>query len=191
MSWPYRLEDWAFALALGQGYVLLDRAGTVIATAAWWAYGEDPSFSGDDHRRESCPRPWPRCPADGCAAGGGAPAHDHAELDRRVVALYERRGFVRIGVIQQHQGVPHARPEAPPASLVRAMAPSDVEAVARLDRQATGWARRPMLDRLIQAGDGHVLVRDGEPRGCAISRLFAAATSSVPWLPTPRPMRAP
>ena len=29
-----------------------------------------------------------------------------------------------------------------------------------------------MLDRLIQAGDCHVLVREGEPRGCAISRLF-------------------
>jgi hypothetical protein len=52
------------------------------------------------------------------------------------------------------------------------MAASDVEAVARLDRLATGWARRPMLERLIQAGDGHVLLRDGEPRGYAISRLF-------------------
>ena len=29
-----------------------------------------------------------------------------------------------------------------------------------------------MLDRLVQAGDGYVLVRDGEPRGYAISRLF-------------------
>ena len=87
------------------------------------------------------------------------------------LALYERRGFVRIGVIQQHQGVPDKRHQAP-ASLVRAMAPSDVESVAHLDRQATGWARRQMLDRLIQAGDGHVLVRDGEPRGYAISRPF-------------------
>ena len=52
------------------------------------------------------------------------------------------------------------------------MATSDVEAGARLDRQPTGWARRQMLDRLIQAGDCHVLVREGKPRGCAISRLF-------------------
>ena len=26
MSWPYRLEDWAFALELGQGFVLHDSA---------------------------------------------------------------------------------------------------------------------------------------------------------------------
>jgi len=88
------------------------------------------------------------------------------------LALYERRGFVRIGVIQQHQGVPHERHQAPPATLVRAMVPSDAEAVARLDLQATGWARRPMLDRLIQVGNADVLMRDGEARGYAISRLF-------------------
>ena len=29
-----------------------------------------------------------------------------------------------------------------------------------------------MLDRLIEVGDGLVLVRDGEPRGHAFSRLF-------------------
>jgi hypothetical protein len=88
------------------------------------------------------------------------------------LALYERRGFARIGVIQQHQGVPDERHQAPPASHVRAMAPSDVKAAARLDRQATGRARRQMLDRPIEAGDGLVLVCDGEPRSYVISRLF-------------------
>ena len=88
------------------------------------------------------------------------------------MALYERRGFARIGDIRQHQGVPKERHEAPSPSLVRAMAPSDVEAIARLDREATGWARRLMLDRLVQVGDGHVLLRHGEPRGYAISRPF-------------------
>jgi predicted GNAT family N-acyltransferase len=172
MSWPYRLEDWAIALELGQGFVLRDSAGTVIATAAWWAYGEDHASAGMIIVAKA---------AQG--RGYGARLMDSllAAAQRRTItlnstaeglALYERRGFVRIGVIQQHQGVPHERPQAPPASLVRAMAASDVEAVARLDRLATGWARRPMLDRLIQAGDGHVLLRDGEPRGYAISRLF-------------------
>ncbi|WOH53587.1 hypothetical protein [Bradyrhizobium sp. sBnM-33] len=52
------------------------------------------------------------------------------------------------------------------------MAPSDFEAITRLDRQATGWARRPLLDRLVQSGDGYVLLRDGIPRGYAISRRF-------------------
>jgi hypothetical protein len=52
------------------------------------------------------------------------------------------------------------------------MSPSDVDAIARLDREATGWTRRPMLDRLVQMGEGLVLVREGAPRGYAISRLF-------------------
>ncbi|MDM0041176.1 GNAT family N-acetyltransferase [Variovorax sp. J22G21] len=172
MSWPYRLEDWAFALELGQGFVLRNSAGTVIATAAWWAYGEDDA---------SCGMIIVSKAAQGRGHGARlmdallAAAHPRTitlNSTAEGLALYERRGFVRTGVIQQHQGVPHERHQALPASLVRVMAPSDVEAVAHLDRKATGWARRQMLDRLVQAGDGHVLVRDGEPRGYVISRLF-------------------
>jgi hypothetical protein len=88
------------------------------------------------------------------------------------LALYERRGFMRTGVVQQHQGIPHGRHEAPPESLVKPMAATDFDAVERLDRQATGWDRRPMLKRLLEVGEGFVLARDGEPRGYAISRRF-------------------
>lgn len=172
MSWPYRLEDWAVALELGRGFVLSDHAGTVIATAAWWAYGET---------HASCGMIIVAKAAQGRGYGARlmdallAAAHPRTitlNSTAEGLALYERRGFVRIGVIQQHQGIPHEHHQTPPARLVRAMAPSDADAVARLDRQATGWARRQMLDRLVQAGDGHVLVRDGEPRGYAISRPF-------------------
>ena len=172
MSWPYRLEDWAIALELGQGFVLRNGAGTVIATAAWWAYGET---------HASCGMIIVAKAAQGRGHGARlmdallAAAHPRTitlNSTAEGLALYERRGFVRIGVIQQHQGVPHERHQAPPAGLVRAMAPSDAEAVAHLDLKASGWARRQMLDRLIQAGDGQVLVRDGEPRGYAISRPF-------------------
>jgi GNAT superfamily N-acetyltransferase len=172
MSWPYRLEDWAIALELGHGFVLRDSAGTVIATAAWWDYGEDHASAGMIIVAKV---------AQGRGHGARlmdallAAAHPRTltlNSTAEGLALYARRGFVRIGVIQQHQGVPEEHHHAPAASLVRAMAASDAETVARLDRQATGWARRRMLDRLIQAGDGHVLVRDGEPRGYAISRPF-------------------
>lgn len=172
MSWPYRLEDWALALELGQGFVLRDSAGTVIATAAWWAYGEDHASAGMIIVGKA---------AQGRGHGARlmdallAAAHPRTiTLNSTVegLALYERRGFVSIGVIQQHQGVPGEHHRAPQASLVRVMAPSDAGAVARLDRQATGWTRRRMLDRLIQAGDGDVLVRDGEPHAYAISRRF-------------------
>ena len=31
MSWPYRLEDWALALELGQGFVLRNGAGAAVS----------------------------------------------------------------------------------------------------------------------------------------------------------------
>ena len=46
MSWLYRLEDWAIALELGQGFVLRNDAGNVIATAAWWACGDEHASTG-------------------------------------------------------------------------------------------------------------------------------------------------
>ena len=52
------------------------------------------------------------------------------------------------------------------------MAPSDLAAIVGLDHEATGWTRREMLNRLIEVGDGYVLLRDGIARGYAISRLF-------------------
>jgi GNAT superfamily N-acetyltransferase len=172
MSWPYRLEDWAIALQLGQGFVLHNGAGTVIATAAWWAYGEAHASAGMIIVAKAAQGRGHGARLMDALLAAAHPRTIALNSTAEGLALYERRGFVRIGVIQQHQGVPNERPQAPPTSLVRAMAESDVEAVARLDWQATGWARRQMLGRLIQAGHGHVLVRDGEPRGYAISRLF-------------------
>jgi len=171
MSWPYRLEDWDLALQLGQGFVL-ESAGAVIGTAAWWAYGEAQASAGMIIVAKA---------AQGCGHGARlmdallAAAHSRTitlNSTAEGLALYERRGFVRIGDIQQHQGVPKQRHEAPPSSLVRTMAPSDVEAIMHLDREATGWTRREMLDRLVRVGGGYLLVRDGEPRGYAISRPF-------------------
>jgi GNAT superfamily N-acetyltransferase len=171
MSWPYRIEDWDLALQLGDGFVL-QRAGAVIGTAAWWAYGETHASAGMIIVAKS---------AQG--RGYGARLMDAllAAAHRRTIvlnstteglALYRRRGFVPIGVIHQHQGIPKQRHEAPQPCLVRAMAPSDFEAIIRLDWQATGWARRPLLHRLVQIGDSYVFLRDGIPRGYAVSRLF-------------------
>jgi GNAT superfamily N-acetyltransferase len=172
MAWPYRLEDWAIALELGRGFVLQGGAGSVIATAGWWPYGEDHASAGMIIVTKA---------AQGRGCGARlmdallAAAHPRTltlNSTTEGLALYERRGFMRTGVIQQHQGIPHGHHEAPPASLVKPLAAADVDAVERLDRQATGWDRRPMLRRLVELGEGYVLYRDGEPRGFAISRLF-------------------
>jgi ribosomal protein S18 acetylase RimI-like enzyme len=172
MSWPYRLEDWALALELGEGFALRNGAGRVIATAAWWAYGKDHASAGMIIVAKA---------AQGRGHGARlmdallAAAHPRTlalNSTAEGMGLYESRDFIRIGVVQQHQGVPAERHPPPSANLVRPMAASDIDAIVHLDQQATGWARRQMLERLIQAGEGHVLVRDGQPLGYAVSRLF-------------------
>jgi GNAT superfamily N-acetyltransferase len=171
MSWPYRIQDWDVALQLGYGFVL-QHAGVVIGTAAWWPYGENHASAGMIIVAQA---------AQG--RGHGARLMDAllASAHPRTVALnstaegitlYRRRGFVPIGVIHQHQGIPSGGREAPRPDFVRSMAASDFEAIARLDREASGLERRRMLERLVQSGDGYILRRDGTAHGYAISRLF-------------------
>ncbi|SFH83978.1 Predicted N-acyltransferase, GNAT family [Bradyrhizobium sp. Gha] len=170
MSWPYRLEDWDVALQLGQGFVL-ERAGTVIGTAAWWPYGETHASAGmiivakDAQGRRYGARLMDALLTS--AYSRSIALNSTAEG----IMLYRRRGFVPIGVIHQHQGIPRERHEPPPG-LVRAMTASDFVAIMRLDRDATGLERRQMLEKLLQNGDGYVLQRNGMVRGYAVCRLF-------------------
>src|SRR3989337_2106181 len=39
LQWPYRLEDWAFALGLGRGFAV-EIDGRLAGTALWWPYGD-------------------------------------------------------------------------------------------------------------------------------------------------------
>jgi GNAT superfamily N-acetyltransferase len=171
MGWPYRLEDWEVALELGQGFAL-ERGGEVIGSAMWWPYGETHASAGIIIVAKA---------AQG--RGHGALLMDAllaAAQSRSITlnstaegfALYERRGFATVGTIQQHQGVPARQHDAPPSSLVRPMTAADAEAVARLDREATGWTRPKTLQMLAQIAQGHVLRRDGAPRGYAFCHLF-------------------
>ena len=170
MSWPYRLADWDVALQLGHGFVL-QRAGAVVGTAAWWPYGETHASAGMIIVAKA---------AQGRGYGARlmdallASAHPRSialNSTAEGITLYRRRGFVPIGVIHQHQGIPRGHHESPPG-LVRPMTASDFGAIMRLDREATGLERRQMLEKLLQSGDGYVLQRDGMARGYAVSRLF-------------------
>jgi GNAT superfamily N-acetyltransferase len=170
MSWPYRLEDWDVALQLGEGFVL-ERGGAVIGTAAWWPYGETHASAGMIIVAKSAQGRGYGARLMNALLTSTRPRSIALNSTAEGQALYQRRGFVPIGVIHQHQGIPRRRYEPPPG-LVRAMAASDFEVIMRLDRDATGLERRQMLEKLLQSGDGDVLQRDGMARGYAISRLF-------------------
>jgi GNAT superfamily N-acetyltransferase len=171
MSWPYRLEDWDFALRVGRGFAL-ERGGAVIGTAAWFPDEAGHATIG-------------MIIVSGAAQGRGygtrlVEALLGAAGPRTLLlnstaegrALYARYGFTPVGTIRQHQGPYRHRGAAAPDPGVRAMTPDDIEAVAALDRAASGLARRPLLEQLIAAGGGHVILRDGAPAAYAITRPF-------------------
>ncbi|MBR0825638.1 GNAT family N-acetyltransferase [Bradyrhizobium manausense] len=171
MSWPYRIEDWDVALHLGHGFVL-QHDGVVIGTAAWWPYGETHASAGMIIVAKAAQGRGYGAQLMDALLTSARPRTVALNSTAEGIMLYRRRGFVPIGVIHQHQGIPSEDCGAQRSSLVRSMAASDFEAIARLDREATGLERRRMLDRLVQSGDGYILQRDGTARGYAISRLF-------------------
>ncbi|NGM35491.1 GNAT family N-acetyltransferase [Methylobacterium sp. DB0501] len=171
MSWPYRIEDWDFALQLGRGFVL-ECDGAVIGTAACFPYGESHATVGMIIVAKA---------AQGRGYGTRLMQALLMEAGPRSIllnstaegcALYERYGFVPVGTLLQHQGGYTARAAVVPDDRVRALAPADLDAVLRLDRAATGLDRRPLVERLAVSGEGYVLLRDGLPAGYAIARLF-------------------
>lgn len=171
MSWPYRLEDWDVALQLGHGYVL-QRLGEVIGTAAWWPYGDTYASAGMIIVAKAAQGRGYGARLMDALLASARPRTVMLNSTAEGIMLYRRRGFVPLGTIHQHHGIPRGRFEMPPSGLIKPMAVSDFEAITRLDQEATGLERRRMLDRLLQSGDGYVLQRGGTPRGYAICRLF-------------------
>ena len=106
MSWPYRLEDLALALKLGQGFVL-QSTGAVIATAAWWAYGEAHASAGMIIvAKADQGRGYGARLVDALLAAAH-PRTITLNSTAEGLALYERRGFARIGDVHQHQATMH------------------------------------------------------------------------------------
>ncbi|AWN50212.1 GNAT family N-acetyltransferase [Methylobacterium terrae] len=171
MAWPYRIEDWDFALRLGRGFVL-ERDGGVVGTAALFPYGESHATVGMIIVAKAAQgRGYgTRLVAALIEAAGPRSILLNSTPEGR--ALYERYGFVPAGTLRQHQGPFTAQVPPLPDDRVRAMVPADLGAVLRLDRAATGLDRRPLVEALAAAGDGFVLLRDGAPAGYAISRPF-------------------
>jgi GNAT superfamily N-acetyltransferase len=171
MSWPYLLKDWEFALQLGRGFVVTS-AGAVVGTALWWPYGDTHASAGMIIVSKAVQGRGYGARLMDALLAAARPRIVTLNSTAEGLALYARRGFASIGMLHQHHGVPGQGRDMPPVGNVRAMVPSDFEAIVGLDHEATGWMRREMLNRLIEVGCGYVLLRDGIPRGYAISRLF-------------------
>lgn len=160
LQWPYRLEDWAFALELGRGFAV-EIEGRLAGTALWWPYGERYGSAGmiivaaQDQRKGIGGVLMDALLAD--AAGRTLILNSTAEG----MALYTRLGFVPYGRVHQHQAVLDRPPVAEAPEALRSFVPDDRLAIQALDEAATGMDRRALLDALLEISEVSVIERGG------------------------------
>ena len=171
LEWPYRAEDWGFALALGRGFGV-DLDGRLVGTALWWPYGDDYASAGmiivasDAQRRGIGARLMDALLAD--AAGRTMILNSTVEGE----TLYRRAGFERCGVVEQHQAVLEAAPVIDAGVPLRAARPGDYAALDALDRAASGMDRQALLGALFGTADVLVVERDGRLMGYGCVRRW-------------------
>lgn len=166
-GWPHRREDWHLLQRLSQGVVALS-AGEVVGTALATRFGGvamanmiivDARMRGHGLGRHMLTR---------AMAGVEVPEWRLTATDDGL-PLYEKLGFVAIGRVLQHQGVPVA--QAAPGGVDWA-GPGDLAAIAALDRQATGADRGALLVRLMIEGRLAVIRNGPDLAGYACLRRF-------------------
>jgi len=171
LQWPYRLEDWAFALALGRG-VAVEIDARLVGTALWWPYGQDHASAGmiivaADAQRMGIGRTLMEALlAD--AAGRSMILNS----TREGFSLYKSLGFVESGHVHQHQAVLTQAPALDPASATRPFRAADLETIRRLDHAASGMERAALIDALFGIAEVKVLERDGVVCGYACARAW-------------------
>jgi GNAT superfamily N-acetyltransferase len=168
-GWPYRREDWAFFLALGEG-VVAERAGQVAGTALCWRHGADWATVGlitvaAELQGQGMGRRMMRGLMEGLA---GRTILLHATEAGQ--PLYASLGFVPTGTIVQHQGAVVAG--AGGQQGLRPVVRADLDGLAALDRAGCGMDRRPLLAALLDIGEGVVLDDGAGPAGFALVRRF-------------------
>jgi hypothetical protein len=173
LNWPHRIEDWQFALSLGQG-VVAERDGKVLGTALSWQFGANHATIGlvivaPELQGQRIGNRMMEALLDRLATRD---VLLHATAAGR--GLYERLGFVATGEINQHQGVLAALPEVVgrEGDALRPLAAADVESLIAMDRRGAGMARSELLRRLFSEEKTVVLERGGHVVGFAVLRRY-------------------
>ena len=173
LGWPHRIEDWEFGLSLGQG-VVAQRDGKVVGTALCWEWGGDyatiglvivaPELQGRRVGNRVMQALLDRL----------APRHALLHATEAGRGLYERLGFVAIGEVDQHQGLPSGIPEDKPreGDRLRPLEARDIDSLIAIDARGTGMMRPDLLHRAFAQERTVVLERGGEIAGFAVLRRF-------------------
>jgi GNAT superfamily N-acetyltransferase len=173
VGWPHRVEDWHFALSLGEG-IALQRGGRLVGTAMTWKLGPDWGTLGMVIVAPAL---------QGRGLGRGLMAAAVAQLERRGIQLhatpagaplYRSFGFAPALAVRQHQGAAFSMGLHPPrpGERLRPAGRADLAVLSALDAAATGMARGHAIAALIEEAEGIVLDRGGVASGFAMLRRF-------------------
>ncbi|AZO79124.1 MULTISPECIES: GNAT family N-acetyltransferase [unclassified Bosea (in: a-proteobacteria)] len=173
VGWPYRREDWEFAIGLGGGVVGV-RDGKLIASALWWPYGKSHATLG---MIIVAPE------AQGSGIGRRLMQALLVQAEGRSLMLnataageplYAKSGFRPCGGVRQQHGhvLAVAAPQLGAGERLRPASSADLPILERLDRAATGLERGPSLAALLGCGECLVLERADQPVGFSILRAF-------------------
>lgn len=173
LKWPHRIEDWQFALSLGQG-VVAECDGKILGTALSWQWGANYATLGlvivsPELQGRRIGNRMMEALLDGLATRD---VLLHATVAGR--SLYERLGFVITGEVEQHQGVLPALPlpAGREGDRLRPLTDADVESLIALDARGAGMPRGELLRRLFAQEKTVVLERGGQTGGFAVLRRF-------------------
>ncbi|RZL95388.1 MAG: N-acetyltransferase [Variovorax sp.] len=173
LKWPHRIEDWQFALSLGQG-VVAERDGKLLGTALSWQFGSNHATIGlvivaPELQGQRIGNRMMEALLDRLATRD---VLLHATVAGR--GLYERLGFVTTGEIEQHQGVLATLPTLArnTGDILRPLAAADVETLIAMDARGAGMPRGELLRRLFSHEKTVVLERGGQVAGFAMLRHY-------------------
>lgn len=172
--WPYRRDDWALAIGIGNG-LLAWEGDSIVGSALWWNYGDALATCGiiivsPDRQGRGLGRTLMRGVLD--AIGERAVVLNSTREGRR---LYEGFGFTDIGTVHQHQGQASsaaAQPMEAHDARLRRIAPSDLPAIIDMDQRAFGAERRQLIETFGLCGTGAAIERNGAIQGFAFCRRF-------------------
>lgn len=171
LEWPYRLEDWAFVLALGRGFAV-EIGARLAGTALWWPYGERHASTGMIIVAADAQRMGIGRTLMGAVLADAAGRSMILNATADGLSLYASLGFVERGRVHQHQAVLTLAPASAAGSPTRAFRPGDLETVRRLDLAGSGMQRGALLEALFGIGEVQVVERDGSVCGYGCARRW-------------------
>lgn len=171
LNWPYRFEDWQFALELGQGFGV-EVGGRLVGTALWWSYGADFAsvgmiiVSSNVQRQGIGARLMAALLAD--ASGRRVILNSTLEGEK----LYTGLGFRPYDAVTQHQAVLTSAPPIDPEVAVRSARVEDHHAIKAIDAAGSGMNRNQLLEALLATAYTVVVECEGKVTGYGCVRRW-------------------